>query len=234
LSRINERRKLAQAEPSVEYAQKRAALLEAAARVFQAKGFDGASINDVAAESGTDRATAYYYFAGKRELFHAVIADAVESNVAAAEQIAAGEGGAADKVRELVTALLRSYEEHYPYLFVYIQEDMAKLGRDGTESTRRLRDLGRRYNSAVEAIIKSGVQSGECAPATHEGSGSADFAIRGSAVGAGLNLALAADARIVARDARMLSGFLRIGLHSGSGHFSLCSTASPARRQLWR
>ena len=56
---------------------------------------------------------------------------------------------------------LRSYEEHYPYLFVYIQEDMAKLGRDGKDSTRRLRDLGRRYNSAVEAIIKSGIQAGE-------------------------------------------------------------------------
>jgi len=164
LSRINERRKLAQAEPSAEYAHKRATLLEAAARVFQAKGFDGASINDVAAESGTDRATVYYYFAGKRELFQSVIADAVESNVAAAEQIAAGEGGAAAKVRELVTALLQSYEEHYPYLFVYIQEDMAKLGRDGKESTRRLRDLGRRYNSAVEAIIQAGVESGEFKP----------------------------------------------------------------------
>jgi len=46
-------------------------------------------------------------------------------------------------------------------------------------------------------------------------------AIRGSAVGAGLNLALAADVRIAARDARMLSGFLRIGLHPGGGHFSL-------------
>lgn len=161
MSRINERRKQAQAEPSAEYAHKRAALLDAAARIFQAKGFDGASINDVAAESGTDRATVYYYFAGKRELFHAVIADAVESNVTTAEQIAAGRGGAADKVRSLVTALLHSYEEHYPYLFVYIQEDMAKLGRDGKESTRRLRDLGRRYNSAVEAIIKSGIQAGE-------------------------------------------------------------------------
>jgi enoyl-CoA hydratase len=46
-------------------------------------------------------------------------------------------------------------------------------------------------------------------------------AIRGAAVGAGLNLALAADVRIAARDARLLSGFLRIGLHPGGGHFAL-------------
>jgi enoyl-CoA hydratase len=46
-------------------------------------------------------------------------------------------------------------------------------------------------------------------------------AIRGAAVGAGMNLALAADVRIAARDARLLSGFLRIGLHPGGGHFTM-------------
>jgi hypothetical protein len=38
---------------------------------------------------------------------------------------------------------------------------MAKLGQDGTQATRRLRDLGRRCSSAPEVIIKSGIQSGE-------------------------------------------------------------------------
>ena len=46
-------------------------------------------------------------------------------------------------------------------------------------------------------------------------------AVRGAAVGAGLNLMLAADLRIVADDARLMSGFLRIGLHPGGGHFGL-------------
>ncbi|MGQ0624932.1 MAG: enoyl-CoA hydratase-related protein [Sporichthyaceae bacterium] len=45
--------------------------------------------------------------------------------------------------------------------------------------------------------------------------------MRGAAVGAGVNLALAADVRIVSPQARMLSGFLRIGLHPGGGHFLL-------------
>jgi enoyl-CoA hydratase len=46
-------------------------------------------------------------------------------------------------------------------------------------------------------------------------------AIKGAAVGAGLNLALAADLRIVAEDARLLSGFMRIGAHPGGGHLHL-------------
>jgi len=48
-------------------------------------------------------------------------------------------------------------------------------------------------------------------------------AVHGAAVGAGLNLLLATDLRIVARDARLLSGFLRRGIHPGGGHFVLLS-----------
>lgn len=50
-------------------------------------------------------------------------------------------------------------------------------------------------------------------------------AVRGSAVGAGLNLMLSADLRIVAEDARLIAGFLRIGIHPGGGHFRLLNRA---------
>jgi enoyl-CoA hydratase len=50
-------------------------------------------------------------------------------------------------------------------------------------------------------------------------------AIRGGALGAGLNLALATDIRVVADDAVLLSGFLPIGLHPGGGHSLLLARA---------
>src|SRR3712207_4735393 len=48
-------------------------------------------------------------------------------------------------------------------------------------------------------------------------------AVRGSAVGAGMNMLLATDLRIVARDARLLAGFLKRGMHPGGGHFVILS-----------
>jgi enoyl-CoA hydratase len=48
-------------------------------------------------------------------------------------------------------------------------------------------------------------------------------AVRGSAVGAGMNMLLAADLRIVASDARLICGFLKRGLHPGGGHFVILS-----------
>jgi enoyl-CoA hydratase len=50
-------------------------------------------------------------------------------------------------------------------------------------------------------------------------------AVRGHAVGAGVNLMLATDLRIVAEGARIITGFARIGIHPGGGHFVLLARA---------
>lgn len=47
--------------------------------------------------------------------------------------------------------------------------------------------------------------------------------VQGPAVGAGLNLALSTDVRIVSPRARLLSGFLKIGVHPGGGHYTMLS-----------
>ncbi len=51
-------------------------------------------------------------------------------------------------------------------------------------------------------------------------------AVHGAAVGAGVNLMLAADVRVVAEDARIISGFYRLGVHPGGGHLSMMTRAT--------
>lgn len=70
--------------------------------------------------------------------------------------------------------------------------------------------------AALSAVYESFVRVGSVEAPTIA-------AVRGAAVGAGLNLALATDLRIVSASARLMSGFLRIGLHPGGGHFTLLS-----------
>lgn len=72
---------------------------------------------------------------------------------------------------------------------------------------------------SIEAIYQAFLRVGEVRSPTIA-------AIRGAAVGAGMNLALATDMRVVGRDARLLSGFLRVSLHPGGGHFSLLERAA--------
>lgn len=53
-------------------------------------------------------------------------------------------------------------------------------------------------------------------------------AVNGAAVGAGVNLALAADLRVLTNDAVLTSGFARLGIHPGGGHLHLLDRASDA------
>jgi enoyl-CoA hydratase len=68
--------------------------------------------------------------------------------------------------------------------------------------------------AGIGAVYRSFARVGELEPPTIA-------AVRGGAVGAGLNLMLATDLRIVGREARIVSGFLPIGLHPGGGHGAL-------------
>ena len=86
----------------------------------------------------------------------------------------------------------------------------AVLAQAGSDPTlpRHFKDLGVTYQAFVRV--------GELKPPTIA-------AVRGHAVGAGLNLVLATDLRVVAERARLIAGFLGIGLHPGGGHFLLLS-----------
>src|SRR5687768_9310707 len=86
--------------------------------------------------------------------------------------------------------------------------DRATLAEAGSDPAEDERYRG------MSAIYRSFARVGELAPPTVA-------AIRGGALGAGLNLALATDLRVVADDAKLLSGFIPIGLHPGGGHTAL-------------
>src|SRR3954467_8831129 len=53
--------------------QTRSELLEAAARVFALKGYDGASIADICSEAGLSTGPVYAHYGSKAELFVAVL-----------------------------------------------------------------------------------------------------------------------------------------------------------------
>src|SRR5918995_6585360 len=51
----------------------RAAILDAAEKLFAAKGFDATSLNEVGTAAGVSRGTPGYFFGSKADLYHAVL-----------------------------------------------------------------------------------------------------------------------------------------------------------------
>lgn len=159
-SGIARRRRTARAEGGPAYAERRKELVAAAARVFKARGLQGASLADIAEEAGTDRASVYYYVANKEELFHDVVREAAEGNLAAARAVRAGPGGAPEKLRAVITQLMTSYEEHYPVLYVLIQENLTHTEHGDAEWAAHMRRVNRDYQQLVVGLVQDGYDEG--------------------------------------------------------------------------
>lgn len=160
VSGIEKRRRAAQRDKSnAAYQNRRAEIFEAAGRVFKKKGFQATSLGDVAEAMGTDRANLYYYVSSKQELLDGVVSKPVRNNVAQARAIAATSDTPAAKLRTLIIELMRSYAQHYPFLYVFIQENLSHISTDA-EWAQEMRSINREYENIVISIIEAGYADG--------------------------------------------------------------------------
>lgn len=164
-SGLSHRRKRAQVEGDAAYRAKRNELLQIAGDVFKNKGYEASTLNDIAARFGTDRAAIYYYFAGKEEIFQEVFQatakKVLDENLAEATRLAALAIPAREKLRLLIELQIRSYEANYPYVYVYIQEDMGKVAYQTTPWAKEMVRKTRRFETIVTDIISAGIRDGD-------------------------------------------------------------------------
>lgn len=83
-------------------ADRRAALLDAAARLFAERGFARVSLEDLGAAAGVSGPAIYRHFAGKQAVLAAILLDASQGLLAGARAVVANTKDAATAVRELV------------------------------------------------------------------------------------------------------------------------------------
>jgi len=161
-SGIGRRRAAAQKDAKVNpaYLKRRQEIIEAAARVFKRQGYGGTSLGDVAAELDTDRANLYYYVSSKHELFEAGVSDAVRANLARARAVHDGDGTPHAKLRTIIEELMLSYAEFYPFLYVYIQENLSHVDEGSSEWAAEMRAINTAYQEIVVAIVQQGYDEG--------------------------------------------------------------------------
>lgn len=70
-------------------ARNKKAILEAAIGVFTEKGYDGASIAEIAKRSGLPKANVYYYFGSKETIYRTIIGDLIQEWDRALDQLSA-------------------------------------------------------------------------------------------------------------------------------------------------
>jgi AcrR family transcriptional regulator len=92
--------------------RRRDEILEAAARVFAARGYAGTEVQTVADASGIGKGTIYLYFRSKKALFLAAVDRGMRRLRGAYEQAADAEHDPLDQVAAAVRAYLQFFKDH--------------------------------------------------------------------------------------------------------------------------
>ena len=132
-------------------------IIEAAARVFAARGFHGATTQDIADVLGIRQASLYYYFPSKEGALELVCLQGVGGFFEVAKAIASGPGSAADKLTRLIKSHLSPLTDRSDFVRVFLNERQHLP----PESRRRIGKWSRGLEQVFESVLKEGVRRGE-------------------------------------------------------------------------
>ncbi|MDR7093094.1 TetR/AcrR family transcriptional regulator [Hydrogenophaga laconesensis] len=123
-----------------DYELKKQVILDSAVTLIAQKGFDGATMSDVAAACGTSKSHLYHYFSSKEDLLYAIVKEHITEQVATLSAIVQEPRPAAERFRRFVDSFMqegaKSRNHHLvimndiKFLPTVQREDVRKLERE--------------------------------------------------------------------------------------------------------
>ena len=143
-------------EPEV----RKAEILAAAEKLFIAKGYDGASVNDIIKSVGLSKGAFYYYFKSKEEVLNEILEQRVCEGIKRAEEIAASSISPLQKCLKMI--LTQQLEEGYRRVVAIFQDN-----KDNSIIRRRsaaLNELDTKYilrlSPCIGKVVEEGMEAG--------------------------------------------------------------------------
>jgi TetR/AcrR family transcriptional regulator, cholesterol catabolism regulator len=159
-SSIGRRRAIAREQGTELYDERRSKILASAKELFRAKGYRGTTFADLSESVGMDRATIYYYFGSKEEIFDFLVRDLVKGNRNMVQDLADAEGPASERLRRFIVTLLVSYAEHFPFLYIYLEERMGHVAPSRQAWADEMRPVNRQFEDAIVSLVQQGFEDG--------------------------------------------------------------------------
>jgi AcrR family transcriptional regulator len=141
---------------------KREHLVSSAARVFAARGYRRATMDEIAQAAGTAKGTLYLYFEDKESLFYAVFkwltAQTIERNSAVSRK----DASTAERLWSMAEEVTRFMAEHREWFPLTLEVWAAGGSTDSRERfANALRDMYAQYRVVIADIIRAGQARGE-------------------------------------------------------------------------
>ena len=138
---------------------KREAVIRAAARAFNARGYHNTSIDDIAAALSVTKPTIYYYVANKERLLLECFLAGLEQIRAALRGIEHSRLPARDQLDEVMRHYARAVAGEYGWCMVRAEDqDLSP------ESGARIRALKSEIDQGIRRLLQAGMRDGSIAP----------------------------------------------------------------------
>ncbi len=131
------------------------ALVDIAVRVFLRRGYDGASLDQVAAAAGIAKASIYYHVAGKEALLKLGVGRALAALFAVLDEPGARAGGALARLRHVVRRTVEITIARLPEVALLLRV------RGNTATERWVLEQRRRFDRLIAAIVAEAQASGD-------------------------------------------------------------------------
>jgi AcrR family transcriptional regulator len=137
-------------------------ILRGAMAEFAGHGFGGARMEAIAERSGVDKKLIYYYFAGKDELFLAVLEQTYADIRSAERELQLESSDPLEAIRALVAFTWQYYLDHPEFLALLNSENMHRAGH--LKRSRRIRQMNSPLIEVLADVLARGEQSGAVQP----------------------------------------------------------------------
>ncbi|WP_026117387.1 TetR/AcrR family transcriptional regulator [Nocardiopsis alkaliphila] len=126
-----------------------------AARVFNERGYDGTSMEDLARALGVTKSAIYHHVTGKAELLRRSLEVAMDALFAVTREDAATTGPAIDRLEHVMRGSVRVLVEELPHVTLLLRV------RGNTEVEKRALERRRRFDHLIADLVREGVVDGD-------------------------------------------------------------------------
>ena len=136
-------------------------ILEAAEELFEQKGFDRTSMDEISEKAEYSKSTVYVYFKSKEDLRNHLICKYMEILRDEARKAAGSKGDFRKRFFDFCNRIKMQYDAH-PLFFEETQQPISVKALNDPKNAvlKRIYELGEETNEAVADFIRSGIEEG--------------------------------------------------------------------------
>ena len=138
-------------------AERRQAILQRAAELFDRKGYANTSLDDVAKAVGIKREAVYYYYKNRAEILLAIIGPQSLALIEGLREIAARDAAPQEKLRLAIRNHLHRFDRHCLEMTVSLRDGLFEASHDVRSEMQR---IWKEYEQLWIALILEGQDSG--------------------------------------------------------------------------